>query len=366
MADSNSLAQRNIQSIMDELVDIRQYTRMLRWVNRIPFVDALDEEIMGRYAGKVRMADIILDDQRAVIYSPQPIRLTQTSIPNIKHGELMSQAQIKLYNRIQQNLAGSGDLGVFQNYIDRKVLDCTVGVLFRIEALLLAMLTDSFSYDRLGIKISGLTWGMPSDLKVTPANLWSDATNATPIADIQNLLTVANEKYGMNYNRISFSRASLNYLFATTEFRNKATVYSQLVLPSAANFPKEDLARMEGILGMMLGMQIEVDDRQAFTEGDNGTMTAVRLQPVNKAILTNTENDNNPSMMDFANGEVIETYPGMVPNLIGSMDGGRRGPVGYVTSASSDGNPPGMVMWGVASGFPRKHNEAASAVITTN
>ena len=51
---------------------------------------------------------------------------------------------------------------------------------------------------------------------------------------------------------------------------------------------------------------------------------------------------------------------GGVDGMIGSFDGGTRGPTGYATIGH---NPPKIDFWGVARGFPRKHLLQASGVL---
>jgi hypothetical protein len=83
-------------------------------------------------------------------------------------------------------------------------------------------------------------------------------------------------------------------------------------------------------------------------------------------VLTSREFDGNAGAWDFANGTVTETMRGTVPNLIGEFEGEQEGPVAYYTGADPNGNPPGLIGWGVARGFPRKHQKAASAVLTVS
>lgn len=361
---SNYLAVTRIQGIFDELVDVRQYDTTLRWVNRIPSVPALDGEIMARYTGRIFMADIINNDQKAVTRAPNPIRFVQQNIPKIKHGMSLNEEYIKLLSRIEANLATVGDKNIFADYITGQVAALKSGVLARREYLLIAMLTDALTYDRLGIKISGLGWGMPSDLKVTPSNLWSDAANGKPINDIQAIKNTALYTYGIILNRVTMSQTALNYAVATAEVIAKAALFNQLVGVTTTNWPATDYALMRQKFSQFIGMEVEIDDRSTWTEEEDGTVTSVRYHPENKVLLTGTTYDGNRMVWDWASGEVLETNPGMVPSIIGGFDGPRRGPVGYVTASDPQGNPPGLNMWAVESGFPRKHKESVSAVLT--
>jgi hypothetical protein len=81
-------------------------------------------------------------------------------------------------------------------------------------------------------------------------------------------------------------------------------------------------------------------------------------------LLTSTANDNNGAAYDFVNCIISEGIVSrMVPGAAANVPNG-RGPIGYATPADANLNPPGVVVWGVARGAPRKHMNQASAVLT--
>jgi hypothetical protein len=368
MAFSDLLAVEVIQGVIDELADINQLPQPLVWVNRIPSVSALDGEILARYSGQIFAADIIMDDAKAVVRSLNPFRLTQAAIPNLKHGMLLNQEMLNILQRIEAQSAGKREYGVFEDYVARITLEMRDGVYARMESLLVAMATDTFSYSRMGVILNNGTWGMPSDLKVTSAVLWSDATNATPINDLLTVRRVGLEKYGIAYDRVTMSHETFFLMTKTAEFINSSRLYSQLVELSGGglgSFPKNDTATLLALANRVLdGMVIEFYDHQVWVESVDGTKTPTRYLPTNKVLLTTVAADNNRSVWDWANGVVFETMPGMVPLMIGSFDGEKEGPVAYATAADPHGNPPGKILWGVGRGFPRKHRESVSACLT--
>lgn len=365
MAFSDLLAVEVIQGVIDELYDINQIPQPLIWMSRIPTVPALDGEIIARYTGQIFAADLIMDDQKAVVRSMNPFRLQQTAIPNIKHGVHINQEMMNVLLRIEAQTANRREYGVFEDYVARLTLEMRDGVLAREEALVVAMLCDSFSYNRMGVVVNNATWGMPSDLKVTPSHLWTDAVNATPIADILAVKRVAEEHYGYIYDRVTMSLTAFYQMIATAEFQSKARLYSQLVNMDTQNFPTNDtLMARQLAVRVLEGMELEFYNRQVWIESVDGSKAPTRYLPINKVLLTSREADNNRLIYDFANGEVFETQPGMVPLMIGGFDGPRDGPVAYATAADPHGNPPGKIIWGVGRGFPRKHHLASSACLT--
>lgn len=367
MAFSDLLAVDIVQGVVDDLADINQLPQPLVWAGkRIPIVPALDGEILARYTGQIFAADLIMDDQKAVVRSLQPYRLQQTVIPKLKHGVSINEEMLNIISRIEANQASNRDLGVFENYLARIVTDQRDGVYARMEALCVAMLCESFTYNRMGVIVNSASWGTPAAGKVVVSNLWTDVTNADPLNDI---LTVRNNiqfTYGITLNRVTMSLTAFNYAIATNAFKNRLPLIAPILGFAANAYPSGARGRLRDYFEQMLdpGMEIEFYDRSVWVESVDGSKTATRYLPTNKVLLTTTESDGNRAFHDFANGELLETRPGMVPALIGSFDGPRDGPVAYVTAADSQGNPPGMVTWGAGRGFPRKHREAGSAVLT--
>jgi hypothetical protein len=96
-------------------------------------------------------------------------------------------------------------------------------VRWQLNSMAAGMLLDTFSYNRFGINVSGATWGMPANLKVTPSTAWSNIA-ATPISDIFTLQQVAWLNYGITYDKITMGLTDFNAMVATTEFANKATL----------------------------------------------------------------------------------------------------------------------------------------------
>ena len=357
-------AQRRIRAIMDELADVRQLPQHLLFTNRIPLVPADDDEIMARYTGRVVAADIIADDYKAVVRAPNSLRLESTKIPNLKHGEKVTQAQINVLRRIAAGGTDARDLRVFDNYLINRLSDLRDGVYARIEAIHVAMLLDALTYDRMGIKITA-GWGMPSDLKVTVATVWSDTANATPVSDITAVQQVAQEKYGILLDRVTLTRTDFNEMTATAEFQAKSAAYSAQAAFPSGGFPVNDTVVMKAIAGRLMNAEVELYDAQTWTENVDGTQTAVRYLPVGKVLLTSSEGDNNPLFWDFANGVVTESVVAdFVEMPLGDFGGPVEGPVAYATAPNADLNPPDITLWAVARGFSRKHKLGASAVLT--
>lgn len=358
------LGVKRINAIMQTLRDVRELPQQLKFLNRTPLVNATDEEIMARFEGNVLMADIIADDQKAVVRSTGKFTLESNKIPNLKHGSFISQAMLNLLNRINAGGGIPSDMGILSDYINRNLDSLLLGVRQRMEALIVACAIDAFSYNRLGVQVTGATWGMPSDLKVTVSPLWTSPTTAKPIDNILAVKQVASEKYGEMYDRVTMGSADFRLLIATTEFTAKAQLYSQITFP-AASFPSNDIASMTALAGRILGMEIELYDAKAWTQADDGTLSAAPYLPAGKVVLSSSADDNTGEGIDFGNGVVTESVVSSLVDgsMLGNFTGPEYGPVAY-TTGNPDFNPPNLTQWAVARGWPRKKRLSSTAVLT--
>lgn len=362
-----------VTSIMRGLNDPRLLPTPLIWNSRVPDVPATDEEISAKYMGVLQIADLIADDAKAVTYSTGRFEFQTVKVPNIKMGIAMNQAMINSLERIRaMGGVAQDEVGFFTNRYTQAIADCKFGVEIRKEVLKIAMLLDGFSYNRLGIIMTNLTWGMYSDLKVTPGTAWT-STSGTGISDIQSLRNIARQRYGVELNRATMATATLRALVAQTEFQAQVkTVYiSNLLGGPAPTVPLQGDANLRRLVELVIAgtgepFTIEIDDRRYWSQAADGTVASARFFPLEKVLLTATANDGNANAYDFANCIVTE---GIVANIVGGSSvvgqvANGRGPIGYVTLADTSLNPPGIVTWGVARGFPRKHLAAGSAVLS--
>lgn len=364
------LAVNRVNTIMRALRDVRELPQNLLFLNRTPVVDATDGEIIARFTGNVVIADVVMDDQMAVVRSNGQITLDTTKIPNIKHGSPCTQEMLNLIDRIESGGGIRDDEGIVDNWLNRTLDGLLTGVRQREEYFLIGAILDTVTYDRLGVKFT-VTFGTPSDLKVTVGTVWSTSATATPVANLQTQQALGREKYGKNYNRFTMTSVAFRQMIATTEFRDKAALYNQLVGVTAATFPLADIPAMTQLAGRILQAQLELYDAKYQQENSASALTVTAFWPDDKVGLTDTSDDNSAQAMDFANGIVTESIVADMAGLTvvgggenGGFGGPVSGPVSYVTAASPDLNPPGVNLWAVARGFPRKHDLAMSSVLT--
>jgi hypothetical protein len=405
------LAVTHINSMFDELADVRTIAGDFRWTGttdgklknvtasnapRIPWHPRYWGEIAARISDRPTIAPIIGYGQRAPLKTPNlAVRLEQNDIPKIKHGVQINEDMLIMLHRIEENLsrgltestAVMEDISAFNSYEVGQLEMLDLGCRYRIEHMAIGMLCNTYAYGTEHGQAFNMSWGMPADLNVTVSTQWGDGNSgsthanvgATPITDMQLLQTLAEQEYGTTFNRASMPLYVLNYIFFTTEFKNLAPIYATRmgISPAAPTLPFNDYKYMKSILEAMWELKIEIDDRKFMYEDpalDNWNAPPnvpasgqyLRLHPSNKVILTNDMDDGSLNTWEISNAPVLEAKAGMVPNMIGTPDSGKSvfGPFSYVTSADSNGNPPGLNLWSTMSAVPRKKKLASSAVLT--
>jgi hypothetical protein len=247
------------------------------------------------------------------------------------------------------------------------------GIRDRMEQLCVAMRLDSFSYNRGGLVIPNLTWGMPNLLNTVAGTAWfANPTTATPVDNIFSVKLIMNTVFNVMADRVTMTTPAFRAMIATAEFQAKAKTYLPSNLATPLNFSLMNLEQQQGFAGTVLGMKVELYDLRNWSQDNTGAQGSAQNLPDSKVLIEASEFDGDPGAWDFANAVVTESIlsamlpntgtGGGIPGMIGSFQGGERGPVGYCT-VPSDLNPPNITMWGVARGFPRKHLLQANAVI---
>jgi hypothetical protein len=359
------LSTMRVNRVLQALQDVREMPQDLLFLGRTPVTPAMEGEIIGRWLGRILVADIVADDAAAVVYESGKLQFEETPVPNLKLGVNFTQGQLVQLAAIAANPGLVAD-PMFQNLLNSKVDALLTGIRQRMEALIVAQWTNSLTYDRLGLKLSGISWGMPADLNVTTATAWTDPVNATPVNDIWGVLLVAQVKYGMVFDRITMSTQAFRYMIATTEAQNKARMYLAPNI-SFANVQQTDIGSMRRLFSSILNCEIELYDARYWEKDAAGVISSAAFLPINKVVLSRMQNDNNPGVMDFANGVVTESIvAGLMPTQVGTIGGlgnGVRGPVAYST-VKQDLNPPQLTLFAVARGWPRRLLLTATAALT--
>jgi len=367
-AGYESLQVLRVNKVMNALQDVRDIPQQLKFLSRTSVVPAVDGEIMGRWIGRIQIADLVADDAKAVVYPAGKFSLESNHPPNLKHGIAFSQSEINQLLALEGN--GNGmNAGMAKTMLMQRVDGLLLGVRQRMEGLIIAMHLDSFNYNRLGVILNNATWGMPADLNVTPTYPWTDTVNADPVTDVLTMLLVARERYGVGYNRIQMSTAAFRAMIATANFIKRAQTTVSLAI-NYTQVPQVKLDYQKAVAENLLGCTLEFYDARSWTYNANRIPVSVPLLPLNKVIIDSTQNDLDPTVQDFANGVVTETLlsafaggDGAATGMIGRFDEGKLGPVSYCTMPH-DLNPPSVTAWGVARGFPRKYQLQANAVLT--
>jgi hypothetical protein len=351
-----------LSKIVETLASKIETARPLRFLNRTPVTPAFEHELTGRFTGNVYAADIVATGQKAAVYEAGKLELVAHNAPKLKMGYSVPEAMLVQLAEMESAGATDRQMNAWLQYELRLGDRAVLGIRQRINSLICAMRLDLVNYDRLGIKIVNGSFGMPADLKATPSTPWT-STSATPITDVQTMKTYAADTYGKVYDRLTLSNKAFDYATKTDEFKARATLTVGFsVLAAAINVG--DRMAMQTVARQILDMEVEIEDTRLTERNPDGSITRNRVMPANKVELSAKADDNNADVMDWGNGLVIE---GMIAGLVGraplGMGGPQYGPLAYYT-ANQDLDPAEVIAWGVARGFPRKHEPEATSVLT--
>jgi hypothetical protein len=366
----DQLAAYRITRIMRVITDNLAVPNDLLFLSSTPVTDADEGDIMGYYEGYDVSADVIPDDQAAVVGGAGRINLQSSAVPNLKRGRPISQGMFNTLKRINRGGGVPNDEGLVSNYVRNELTSVLKGVRILMNRMLCGMQMDAFSYKKGGVTFANVSWGMPASRKFSPTIPWSTTGSATPITDLMAWLEAAatdTTAVPERYDRLTLSTKMWRNIRATDDFRNQAKIYTPVANDAAtfANLVRTTAAPV--LFEQITGLQIRLHDATYRDEMNDGTTAVKRVQPANIGILGVRADDANADAMDFANAVVNETE---MPNLPGlSVVGGgfpapAFGPVAYATLANGQLNPPGLNLWGVGRGFPRKLRKTATAKIT--
>jgi hypothetical protein len=369
LLDTRFLDSARINRVVQTLASNLEVMRPLVYLDRLNLNPADDDEILARFSGNIIAADIIADDQEAVVQDSGKVELSTNAIPNIKLGQRVGQGKLNLIKRLESIGGLAGEAEQLLGWEQRFGMQLVTGVRQRLNALACAMMLDSANYNRLGIVLSGATWGMPSKLNVTPSTPWSTAASAVPIDDIFGMDQVGTDNYGTTYDKLTMSSQAFRYMVATTQFANQASIPLQAhYLVAATSLPTKDLRTMMNVAGQILNKTVVIDDA-TYGERSNAGAPVIRRRylPANQVLLSRSQDERDNAVMDIGNGVTTESLVGDVSSgLIGENPfaaGGQYGPVSYFTRRP-DLNPPDTVAWAVARAFPRKFVPESTAVLT--
>jgi hypothetical protein len=351
-----------IGSIVETLESKLAKRRPLRFLDRIPMRNALDDEIFGRWTGNIFAADIVADSQKALIVSAGKLDLLTTSIPNIKVGAHIDQAMLNRMAAFEERQATRLEQDAMWDFWNDTVANLLIGVREAQNAMLCDMQRDVLTYDRGGLKLSG-NYGTPALLKPTVSTFWVNPAS-TPILDIQVARNTAIDTYGKTYDRITLSRRDFTDMVNTDEFKALAAALYGFQIPAAAVNVGNRLL-MEEYAGRLLNMDLEIEDGTYRKQNSDGSTVTRRYLPFGQVILSTKADDNDATVMDLANAMITEA---MVAKLSGQAPEGlsaqRFGPYGYWTLETENMNPPGVVAWAVARSMPRRKQLEGTAVLT--
>lgn len=358
-----------LTAIIQGVQDKRFLAPDLTWLKRTPVISRDAADILAGFSGDVFVAELLTDDAEAITKTEGVGKMKTHTIPNMKHGFKMDQGKTnELYELSASGAAAGTKYANFVRYLTEKAAELLEGVRQRMDILCLQMRLDALNYNRLGVILQNVTWGMPALLKANSAIFWSDTVNATPITDMETYLRNAQDYYGITFRRITMSTKALQFAVNSQEFKDRlGLIFNPLGVQNVSMLPYGNMPYMVDLLQRVLSnvtgnnanqpapLIFELDDRRFKQQNGDGSVSYIRPFPADHILFDDPIFDNNVGAMRFANAVVTETIISSVADggMIGKFRAPMEGPVSYAI-ANPTYNPAGLAIWAVARGFPEK------------
>jgi hypothetical protein len=320
----------------------------LSFCERTPFVNYKDDsKILGDVKGHFFTADIIADDQEAVVYDTSGnFEFVVASIPSIKMGSRVGEVILAKEANRMHGKATENELKVLETWKDSCADTLVSGLKQRIELLLIAALTNSYKRDRYGIKMD-MDFGLPKHLH---HNLKREYT----VLDTIKLMKRRSKKH--KFDRITLGLPAFKRITQTPKFQ-------KLVARKLNEEQRRDIEQVRNLLSDYLKMEIEFHDRTFAERANDGSRNVQRMFPDNKILLTCSAYDNTNKSIEFANAVVMESIVASITGDLSLTGGIQYGAIGYFTG-TRDLNPPQITAWAVLRGFPKIKDKESFATLT--
>lgn len=357
------LSNTRFKAIFENAASLIERQRPLLYLDWVPKVNAMDDELIGRFTGRVYIADIIAPDSRAVVRDSGKIEITTHTLPKIKIGYKTEESKLAMIDKLTNGFSLTpSEENALLDWEVMQAENLVLGVRQQMNNMICAMLQDSFVYDNLGTKLS-MSWGVPSALKITPTYAWTDTSNADPFGDIFTLKNRMMDTYGKRADTLIMSSLAVDAMASCAKFWQRASSnYGRAFSMTADLTIVKDRQSVMNAITQVSGLKIEIDDATYNVETNGGAYQSRRYLPTNKVLVLNSQDKGNSRTWDFGNGVVQEATLGSAMGIDG-FGGQQYGPISYRTYPQ-DLNPPELTHWAVAKGLPRKHVTEASGYIT--
>lgn len=370
----NVLSQKKLQAILETLTNEQKLNNQLLFLPRTPVTPALtDDDLVADFEGEVFAADLVTDDQQAVVYDYGKFTAFSQEIANIKMGVLFSQKQLNELDNLR-NRPGGDPLGRFASqWITRRQQALLSGVRSRLENLIVSCYRDNTVYDRYGVKVKA-SWGTPSQLKLVVDVPWNEYDDATPVEDVQqylNEIAPDNDALFTDSPVLTLSRRALNHAMRCKEFLLKARgivmvagLQGNYAFPDGA-LPNVNDPRMLLLAEAVFGCKFEFYEAKITEKMKDGSVVKTRNLPHNEILVSSPSVWGNREVIDLGNGITTESLVAEIigSQVIGGLPSRSAGPTVYAAPTTIDLNSPGVIMYIVQRAFPRKFNKKATGLL---
>jgi hypothetical protein len=350
--------------IADIVQDQQERTERQRprlYLDRVPLRDADDGDITAIFTENQIAADIIPPNGKARTVAAGQLEFNIAEVPNIKLGAHLTQSDINRLERLRERGQANTANDQYLDFWGRLVRARRESVLDRMNWMAAQMLLGTMTYNRLGVQFV-IDFQMPAAAKYAVPIPWSTSATAKPITDVHNQINAVSLAYGWKANRLTLTRTDFLNMIVTTQFKELAQTFVGIAATTAINTANLPLMQQWATV-LLGGVTIEIDDHVYRTEETDGSVTPHVNLAVGTGLLTNSADDGNDAIFDFANAPLTEAVVSRLVGMNVDLGGQERGPAVFAT-APPDLNAPELTVWGVLRGFPRRKQKVVSATLT--
>lgn len=310
------------------------------FLSRTPVIDVDDDEVVGKFKGQFVAADIITDEQEAIVYDTVGrFEFISTNIPNLKIGSRVGQSIIHQEGRLQMAALENkpikeNDVKFINDWRETTAESLAVGLKQRMNSLIAGIMLGGYEYNGIILRIETPDWVHVKHDRET--------LKESVLAQVKFM----KDTYSTDLNRITMG---------TPMFRK---------LSEEMAGGEKDVEKAKIKIEKELKLFVEIYDEVIFVQGHVGQRLRERVLPRSKILFSNTSYDNNYKAIYFGNAVVTES---IISRSLGNpiSDGVKHGAIAYF-SGNRELNPPEIRAWAVNRGIPVLANETAFSSLTVD
>lgn len=260
------ITQANVEAYVNRARE--QFLQRMFWNKFFPlkYTTQLTWESLSGSGGNPVMADVVEYNSSAPLKTRRTVSKKTGDIPKIAIKRQMDEKDMNEYNVMKALAQADANKMALLDLVFNDIDFCYTGVQARTEHLAMQALSyGSLVLDKNNnngiVTETTVDFGIPSANKTAVSTIWATAASATPIADITTVVDAAKDA-GYSIGYIVMDKATLRYMLATTEVKDKFAFFQRISVSRKADISFDELNTM--LEAYMLPRVIVVDSTVRF------------------------------------------------------------------------------------------------------